>query len=99
MNETIMQLLVDYQEVIVGAIVWGLMWLIMRRWTNLQDAEITKLRQALTAGAMAAIGIVLTDLAAHQPVEIWTAIGEAFVAWWIAMGLHAGGKRLKGAVT
>lgn len=98
MQTVLLPLLTEYQEVLVGAVVWAAMWAITKRWTNLQDAEVTKLRQALTAGLLAAVGIALANLAAGEAVDVGTALGNAAVAWLLAMGFHAGGKRVKGAL-
>ena len=99
MSDAVLPLLTEYQEIVVGAVVWLVMWLITRRWTNLQDAEVTKLKQALTAGLLAAVGIALANLAAGEAIAGGAIVGEAVTAWLLAMGFHAGGKRLKGALT
>jgi hypothetical protein len=98
MDETLLNLLVENQEVIVGAVVTGVMWLVTRAWTNVQGSEATKVRQALTVGLMAAAGIIGTNMAAQEPINWWSVAGSAVVAWCISMGIHAGGKRAKGAV-
>jgi hypothetical protein len=91
-------LLVEQPAAVVGPLVYLLMLVITRWWRNPTGAEKTKLKQALTAGALAAAGVIGPALAAEEPAAWGSVIASAVAAWFVAMGLHASGKRVKGTL-